>query len=316
MRFKVWQVLIFALLIFFVAVNIMAFLNESKKWANHPYPEAKQYLVKANIVFGYGVMLTQLPFVNEKSIIMKPIKILLNHYVEEAKKHIPENDAEREMYWYVFRYYFIQKHARSVNLDGNNTYSTDEIKKILDEVWQVIEGISTKDIRTPLFRELRYAGMGNLSSMYLVNEKAYYENWHIFNVTDSYKNDEKILRYYRLFGYLVKMDNFYKDKYPEIVRKHGNQMIDNRNYYRCTSRILGYEIFTQKYKANNEFCNPEKNMYLKYYLDSRKYLVDFVENKNSDELKVNQTKKYVLNRDNENQISEVCTQLNIKKEDY
>lgn len=62
-------------LIFIILGNFGFYMAERDKWIteNQPYKEAKEWLIPANIMLVYGTAITRLPFIDEISLIAKPI---------------------------------------------------------------------------------------------------------------------------------------------------------------------------------------------------------------------------------------------------
>ncbi|WP_445142196.1 hypothetical protein [Campylobacter sp.] len=78
------------------------------------------------------------------------------------------------------------------------------------------------------------------------------------------KQHERLIK---LYDYIKYMDNLYSSKYPEIynrAKKAGaSEYFENERLHRITSQILYWQILTNRYKKIDDFCQADKNMYLR-----------------------------------------------------
>jgi len=303
--------------IIFIGFNVGFYKEERAEWVNdnHPYPAAKEYLVKANMCLAYGLLLTSLPFADEETFFVRSIIKLQHYFVEKAKEHIPDTDAEKEMYWYVFKHTYIIRKSKKVYL--RHGYSYDQVREILDEMWPVIEGIAEKDLKDPEFIEMRFGAFGNLAYLYSVNEPIYWYDEKTKNVdmNKAYKDTGKTERIYKLFHYFLKIDSLYKTEYPKVYTRRGNVEIDNFTIHMLTKWILNHQISTNSYKKNRGFCDPGRNIYLQYYLASREFLFNELNEPDCTELTTAHIQKNILTPWIDKKIDRVCENLNLTKEE-
>ncbi|MFA5353384.1 MAG: hypothetical protein WC291_04080 [Thermodesulfovibrionales bacterium] len=317
---RLWKIILLNLIVIIVGIHLVAYQRESARWAGHPYPEAKKSLIKANFGLLYGRFLTSIPGINEKSLIMRPIKSLTDHYVEEAMRYIPDTDGEKEMYWYVFRWGYIVWTAKGTVLNRNEAYSNDEVRQILDEMWPVLEGIGTKEIKDPIFIEMRYAALGNIAQLYFVNQPLFHIDWEAreFDWPVLWKDEVIAERNQKLFHWLVNLEKLYAEKYPEIVKKADrdpNRPIErNKRFQLASGSILAHQIVTGKYRNNPDFCNFDKDIYLKYYLDTRGYLLNLMKSPETSAAKKEEL-KYFIDKKVDKLLTNACKNLSISQDD-
>lgn len=249
------------LAIFLIALiigHIGMYMSQRNTWLykDQPYPKAKEWLIPANFMLVYGNFLTKLPFIDEKSFIMKPILKAQDYFVEKWKANLPDDDAEKYLDWYVFRFrLLIINSTKNVILYGNGKYSFSEVREFNEKAWQSIENLVKYEAKDKEFQEIRYSAFNNLSMAFVSNftaywsknPKNYFDNKTIFynlpnqektdtkNSTDNsngYKTDltfldtaemfrdtEKHERLIKLYDYIKYMDNFYFKNYQKFYIK-------------------------------------------------------------------------------------------------
>ncbi len=88
-----------------------------------PYKEAN-----ANMMLVYGTMITKLPFVDERSFIMKPIIGLQDYFVSKWQEKLPNDDVEKYLAWYIFKLRtYIMNTSDGIILYGNKKYNFEEV---------------------------------------------------------------------------------------------------------------------------------------------------------------------------------------------
>ena len=117
-------------LILVLVGNISFYFQERAKWIynEQPYKEAKEWLVPANMMLVYGTMITKLPFVDERSFIMKPIIGLQDYFVSKWQEKLPNDDVEKYLAWYIFKLRtYIMNTSDGIILYGNKKYNFEEV---------------------------------------------------------------------------------------------------------------------------------------------------------------------------------------------
>jgi hypothetical protein len=222
----------------------------------------------------YGTALTKLPFVDERSFIMIPIIKLQDYFVSKWEENLPNNDAEKYLGWYIFKLRtYIVPNANSVVLYNENTYSLDETRTANDEAWKTIEAMAKYEAKDSEFNEVRYAAFLTLSHLYKTNVSAYWYDGSTFHKKQMFANREKMQRFYRLYDYLISMDNFYKTHYPNIFEKLNDTYYKNHVNFKVTDYILR-DLLNQK----KEMACSSK--YYKSHFNSKLILMNTYESEN------------------------------------
>ncbi|MCF6331429.1 MAG: hypothetical protein L3I99_07800 [Sulfurimonas sp.] len=327
-KFKAKKGIFLLLIMIFIAGNIGFYFQERAKWIyeGQPYPEAKEWLVPANMMLVYGTTLSRLPFIDERSLIMKPIIGLQDYFVSKWQEKLPDDDAEKYLGWYVFKYNGgIVHNSKSIIMYYENRYSYDETREALDNMWHTLEHIIKYQAKDKEFIKMRYGAFNNLSLAYLKNASIY---WYYENKTtiDIYSmrpkqysldmemmlNDiEKTDRYILLFESINKMNYFYKNNYTEFYNASRNEFSENSRMSDLIAKIIFVFYKTNTYQNINLFCDIEKNIYLKEHIKNRNTLIDFLKNsKDYSSIK----KQYIntrLKRNADREFNKICKKLNL-----
>jgi len=230
----------------------------------------------------YGHFLTKLPFVDEKSLIVRPVLALQDYFIKRWKENLPDDDAEKYADWYVFR---LMMYIASDRIYLFMKYDMDKVKKINEKAWETIENMVKYEAKDKMFQEIRYAAFNNSSVIFSKNVLA---NWsdiknkngrklvNIKNETKSQdvKQHERLIK---LREYIKYMNALYSSKYPEIYNKakkaEAAEYYENARLHSIVSQILHWQILTNRYANIDGFCQTDKNEYLKDYIESRDWLV-------------------------------------------
>ncbi|WP_353661654.1 hypothetical protein [Hydrogenimonas sp. SS33] len=333
--------LLFLFIIIFVIGNISFYLKERAKWMydGQPYPRAKEWLIPANMMLVYGTTLTKLPFIDERSFIMKPIIGLQDYFVSKWQENLPDDDAEKHLGWYIFRLRtYIVPNAGGIILYGNKNYSFDEVIEFNEKAWKTIKTTVEFQAKDKDFNEIRYAAFNNLSVLFVSNFTAYWihnqfekgfvddistkrkeisryqTNNSYVNSNEMFADEKKFKRLYQLYQWIDQMNKEYKNKYPKIFykakRAEAAEYWENSRMQEITKYILYYLVHTKRFKQKKNFCDLRSNPYLRDYIKSKKWLLDkekFLKAKNIS------IKKTVLNA-LDGEIESACPNINIKKE--
>lgn len=287
-------------LILVLVGNISFYFQERAKWIynEQPYKEAKEWLVPANMMLVYGTMITKLPFVDERSFIMKPIIGLQDYFVSKWQEKLPNDDVEKYLAWYIFKLRtYIMNTSDRVILYANGKYSFNEVINFNEKAWQTIENTISYSANDKEFNEIRYAAFNNLSALFVSNLTAYWitnTSNSDYLTTDSsislasmLKDKDKYQRLLKLYNWIYKMDELFKEKYSDIYYKslenEGAAYWINSRLNQLTNFILFYLIKTNEYTYISNFCSQESNTYLRDYLSSKQWLLeneDFLKSKN------------------------------------
>ena len=248
-----------------------------------PYPEAKEWLIPANMMLVYGTTITKLPFMDERSFIMKPIIGLHDYFVSKWQENLPDDDAEKYLEWYIFRLRtYMVPNAKSIILYNNNTYSYEETREAEEKAWETIEAMIKYKAKDKDFYEIRYAAFLNLAYLYLNNASTYwvYERkpdieiydinrpkFYFFSREAMFKDRAKVKRFYMLFEALKPMKNEYDD-YPIILKRLNDKYYNNNIDYDVSDFILEDLI----HKKDKSICE-NNNKYIKVHFQAKRILL-------------------------------------------
>lgn len=311
-------------LIALIVGHIGMYVNQRSEWLydGQPYKKAKEWLIGANFMMVYGNFLTKLPFVDEKSFIVRPVLALQDYFIKRWKENLPDDDAEKYADWYVFKLMiYIMNTSGSTVLYANNKYSFEETIEFNEKAWETIENMVKFEAKDGAFQEIRLAAFNNLSIIFTTNFTAYWiknplhskpkaKNYRLdesqVNIPKMLKDVKQHERLIKLREYIKYMNALYSSKYPEIYNKakkaEAAEYYENARLHSIVSQILHWQILTNKYANIDGFCQTDKNEYLKDYIETRDWLV-----KNKEDLD-----KYDINiyttviKSVDDKIKEVC----------
>lgn len=288
------------------------YITQRSEWLykDQPYRKAKEWLIGANFMMVYGNFLTKLPFVDEKSFIVQPVLALQDYFIKRWKENLPNDDAEKYTDWYVFRLMaYIMNTSGSTVLYGNNKYSFEEVIKFNEKAWETIENMVKYEAKDKMFQEIRYAAFNNLSIIFTTNFLVYWaQKKQNELIIKDVKQHERLIK---LYDYIKYMDNLYSSKYPEIYNRakkaEASEYFENERLHRITSQILYWQILTKRYQKIDDFCQADKNMYLKTYMDTISWFL-----KNEEYLKTKDIdSRTKIKAWSKNKLKETCKNLNL-----
>lgn len=264
-------------IIMFLVGNIGFYFQERAKWMHkgQPYPEAKEWLVPANMMLVYGTTITKLPFIDERSFIMKPIIALQDYFVSKWQEKLPDDDAEKYLDWYIFRLRtYMVPNSDSVVLYNHNTYSHEETRQANEKAWKVVEHMVKYQALDEEFNEMRLTAILNMAFFYVKNASVYWilEKNTLYKEGIMFDDTEKMQRFEKLFDYMQLIEAEYKEKRPNYYKKHLDLFIQNSTLYNLTDYLLRYQLFKTKDKKFVGFCNMEDNVYLREHFVAKKNL--------------------------------------------
>ncbi len=297
----------------FIVANLGTYQLQRSAWINknHPYSEAKEYLVGANILWLYGKIITSIPFVDENSLIMKPIINLQDYFIRNWQKNIPKNDAERYLGWYLFRLdsYVVPKIPSLILYD--EPYTFDEARNMLDKTWYILDNITKYKAKDKEFEQMRYIAFQKLSYIYIKSVMAYWLNDDkTINYTLLNNDHKRMKRFIRLYDELYKMQNHFKQTDPKIYQNGKHKWFDNIRLHKLTAWIFYYFTIIKQYEIQKDYCNPSKNSMLKDYLITRNNLLDL---KNVATKMQDNSIESALSDSADTNLNQTCKKLNLKK---
>ena len=263
-------------IIFFIVSNIIFYFNVRSKWMyeGQPYSQAKEWRIPSDMMMVYCSWLVKLPFVDERSLILKPFFSLKDYFTHKWEENLPIDDAERYMDDYFKYRFFIVPNIGSTVLYGTHIYNYDEVRNMLEEVWFIIDKFATLKAKDKEFEEIRYMGFNNLSYLYVTSAMAYWYDGKTIDY-ESLSKDTKIMkRFIALYYYIKKMDKYYKIMNYKLYKQSKNDFVLNKRAHRLLVWILDYLTITKQYESQKEYCNSNKNIMLKEYIETRNNLLD------------------------------------------
>lgn len=320
--------LLLLIAIIFLVGNISFYLQERSKWIyeGQPYPKAKEWLIPANMMLVYTTTLAKLPFIDERSLVMKPFIGLQDYFVKKWQDNLTENDAEKYLGWYVFKLRtHIVPNGGGIILYSNKNYSFDEVIEFNEKAWETIEATLKYEAKDDEFNEIRLAAFNNLSALFVSNFTAYWIENPKFSDRylgeKSYVNSSKMLRdkkqherLFKLYKSIKEMNAFYQDNFPDIYQRakqaEAAEYWENSRVHKITKYIMFHLIETEQFKEIESFCVLNSNPYLEDYIQSKKWLLnkeEFLKTKNISIVKT-------VSNITDEQIQKVCPNINIKEE--
>ena len=306
-------IIFIVIILFFISYIISLYSLEKEKWVNNnPYPKAKEYLVPANMLMLGTVVLSKVPFIDERSLIMKPLISMQDYYIEKWQENLPDDDAEKYLGWYFFRLNtLIVPNVRSTILYTDEIYSFEEVREMLDKIWFTLEKLHKHKAKDLEFEEMRYTAFLKLSYLYVDNAMAYWYNEREKAVnTYILDNDKKVERFIELYDWLQEIDAYYKNNYPEVYEKNRSTFYDEKRIHQLMVWVLDYYNYANRYKQINGYCDNSKNIYLQEYLTSRSNLLDLKAKESA--MGQNAIDK-TLSDFTDKRLNAVCNNLNLKK---
>lgn len=222
-----------------VAINISVFVSVWLQQCsnNKIHTKAKIYMSSAaviNIMYIYPVYKC-IGWGNDFSnIIVSPFCIIRNFLYNQGLKNIPEDDGEREVWWFVIRFTEYDKfvihtaykmhtiHADSI---GYRTY--EKIKNFNDEVYEHILKLATLKIKDEHLRSRRYNQLAISIHRYHAGEGCAWlggkANPNSFNT-----NTARMKKYKTLLDLFIKQTEYIKREEPEAYDYFKNHTY---NYY-------------------------------------------------------------------------------------
>lgn len=262
------------LLVFFIVFNIFLYLEQRTQWINYQtaHHEAKEYYVTNTTLFFYRKLLNNIFKID--SIFMKPLNILNNHIYDRGIQYLPKDDGEIGFWQYRFNSYFYTRgkgYLPNQSLSNIKTPPLQEHKKILDDIYNAIDSLSTKSIKDKKIFPEKYKVSTLMGDFFIINKFRYFGNYISYDRRlESYENKDFIQKMENLLSWTLELEKEYK---------HDNEL---KKFIEIKHPIIGFtyiDIVIELSKSlihgkyiNKEFdCND--NM-IDLFLEYREKLVD------------------------------------------
>ncbi len=279
---KYFKILLSAFTAFNIVLFLTVILNQS---VNRPYPIAKAYMASSFIVNTYYfVPLSQTLGIDD--ILVQPFQSVRNYLYNEGVKNLPENDAEKDYWWYRVKFYEFEK-IHIYNL--YNYFQSKKNKKPFDnsyyqnwfsDIYSHIVSMANKKTKDTKIKKRKVIDFVSLSTkyltvkrLYLYNVKTFKNDKNKFSYESPILSDNKEVDKYKniLSLYLTKVDKNFQNTIGNIEKKDATYYLKNYFFYKLNMRIVGNKIINKEIDCNDRnFLN---------YLKSRKVLKDSVKNK-------------------------------------
>lgn len=274
------KILLEKIIIGFIIINLMVFISvfadKCNSSVNRP---AKLFLSSAatiNIMYIFPIY----KVFGWDNPIAKPFCVIRNYLYNEGMKRIPEDDGERELWWFVIRFteydrFILPKISKFFSIH-DFTPSEKEFKKYearTEELYNHIYPLGTLKIRDKHLISKRY-------NMFIATIDAYksgeffisYKKDQMSGKKTSPYNDFEIQKDKKLLYLILKQREYTKKYEPEGWDYYYNKTV---NYYTDELHLFGlsHAIVINKLNKNELKCKDE---YLNIYGESRKKLRNYI----------------------------------------
>lgn len=308
------------LLFYFFLFNLIIYgLVASRHAIGRPHPVAKLcmsgavvvylvYITPLSKAFGHGNPLT------------KPFYLLRDTFYHAGMKALPENDAEREMLWYLIRYTEFHELVEPVFRKGDDAgkpiKNLAPLMQWTDEIYEHSRAMTRNSFRDPYFRKARFNLFYGTVWTYLTLRPGIYSlnTGEKKTIEPFIRNDAEVARFEELQRLLI--------DFRERTRVQEPEGLDF--FYNGTERWFGdiesinetalYVALNRHEKKQLRCDDPQA----KLFLETRKTLLeDMMDDKRmTAELRSNivEGQNQYLNRELMNILTEQCPQF-LKKPD-
>jgi hypothetical protein len=262
-------------LLFFVAANFSMYTAIRSQWINKDslHHNAKEFFVVGlNAVFYKKVL--DLLFKPDATIMM-PLDRLMKRAYQEGVRLLPANDGER-FYWRyrLFNYWFIRGAGY---MPGYNPRAPKPVtpyqQKILNEMWEVLEGLATSKIADPLVDAERYKAFAAVGKYYLYKRFVPYNKYVVKRLWDRDKvalKDKGFIEKEKIF---LKWTSKLKEKYKQnkrLKRQIEQEIPVLGVSYLLIIHDLSEEMVFKSIIEKNLHCDDK---YVDFYISASKELV-------------------------------------------
>lgn len=278
----------------------------------HAYPAATPYLEKLTFLSISVPLTIRLFNLDERGPVMRPVVNLMRSYAEEASKQIPDDDAEKELYWEMANWPVMN--ATAGGTVYYPTYPPEEIRENLDQIAKILDAIMVKKTRSDFFEVRKYATTFDLLTTMFDNHWLYHYD------PKTKKTDQEALfldpkladRYRRLVEYMRIREYVYSKNHPALI----NEYALTRNFciYLAARHVMMNQIY--RHESSAQICDVKTNNYLMWFLESREVLVRAAANSSvTKRTKTTLMPRYVT-KEQEQDITAYCPNINLEEVKY
>lgn len=304
------KLIIKIVLALFIIFNLNLFYSTYQKiyHKGYVYPQAKKWEYMAMIVRTYGGYLARLPTLDERDWIIKPFINLDNYLLDKAYQYIPDDDLERHLKIWNLLSTYQARNVPSGVFYGQGVYSIQEVRVILDDIWEQLEYVMTLKTRDQFYEIDKFKVWQGLSYIYTSSAMAFWYDGKTID-TNALKYDIKRQeRFLKLYDYNEYISKYYKKKYPVAYKAYTKKIFELQRKHDLLVWRYGYILRYPKKFLKKGFCNLDTNNYLKAYIDTRNELIDIKIGASEDRIMgIDKT----LNKYRDNDINKYCKKLNL-----
>jgi hypothetical protein len=212
-RFFKWTIVAY-----FAAFTVF-YINQAITYfgSDRAYPQAKAYAIAANTVsfwhvVGINIRLNRgfgsyLRLIRPEDKIDTQIQKVQDFFLSKMYEHIPENDGEREMWYYRYK----QLHIAKIRYLPDSIHNPHpRLSNIMDGMYDTSYKLYDKPMQDKVFDKERYIPIAQMS-YYLISNIAYYATYERMSYTDKvymFREDAKLFQ--KEIEYAALLENVYK----------------------------------------------------------------------------------------------------------
>jgi len=184
-KHKIYKILTALYIIIFVVFYVNSLTNYTGK--NRAYPQAKSYAVVGDFVYFWhsvGINMSlktgfqkYARFINPEGILDTGVQKFQSFLLSRMYQYIPEDDGEREFWYYKYKQLYMAKIRYS---PGSAANPHPRFSKIMNKMYDTSYKLYDKSFKDKVINNQRYVFIGQMS-WYLSDNTAYYATYERMN---------------------------------------------------------------------------------------------------------------------------------------
>lgn len=264
---------------FFVVLFIsLAYIQQRIEWMGNEntFYDAKEYYVAGQIVNGHRKIMGRL--LHPENMLLRPYTAIQTIIYNQGIKYLPVEDGERYVWkndWFLF--YYTQKLLRPYGV-GINKYEPTMVK-LLDQCWESMEGMTSRDIKDPEIMENYLMGFPGLAS-YFLSYQGHYTGKFLNSGAIIRKTESLITQNYKVLQWLDQIKqqweetaliNKIKSNYPYVAAYRQGTVLNilqdlaltivSKSEFSCDHPLIE-RMYEEYWDAMSDA--PDKNFFLVY----------------------------------------------------
>lgn len=207
-------------LILFTGFNMTLYTAQRGEWINKHTTNhnAKEYFVAGMPIVFYKKLLNLI--FSADSIIMKPFDFLSQSLYTKGVKLLPKDDGEKYYWRYrFFNYWYI----RGAGYMPDNDYSTPkpitkQQQKILDDMYEVMQGLATSNIADKTVNEEKYKAFVSVADYYDRYRLIQYNDRVMDRLSDRVRAAQQDREYFQRNGNILEWTLKFQQEYKQNSR--------------------------------------------------------------------------------------------------